>query len=224
MTNKLRLRGPNNYLSNQSEGARWVPPPTLAGLVARVRALFWRKMHIIVWDLEIATPIKNNDWEAAKRGENGISSLVCYDNVSERYHLYDDFTFPQCVEHLNSADLLVGFNSLEFDTPCFQGYTGCTLVPPQFDILQAVWQALGSRKSGWKLDAIAQRTINEGKSGTGESAPKLYAEGRFGELFDYNLNDVYITRKLYNHIVSFGTLTRPDGKPLQLIEYPDVRA
>lgn len=181
-------------------------------------------MHIIIFDLEIATPIKNNDWNAAKRGENGISSLVLWDSVTERYHLYDDFTFDKCVEHLNTADLLVGFNSLEFDTPCFQGYTGCILTPPQFDILQAIWQAVGKRSKGWKLDDICQRTIGEGKSGTGEGAPKLFAEGRFGELFDYNLNDVYLTRKLYNHIVQFGTVVGPNSQPLQLIEYPDHRA
>jgi hypothetical protein len=181
-------------------------------------------MHIVVFDLEIATPIKNNDWAAAKRGENGVSSLVLWDSVTERYHLYDDYTFDKCAEHLNSADLLVGFNSTEFDVPCFQGYTGAVLTSPQFDILQAVWQAVGKRSKGWKLDDICQRTIGEGKSGTGEGAPKLFAEGRFGELFDYNLSDVYLTRKLYNHIVQVGTVVGPDEKPLQLIEYPDERA
>ena len=182
-------------------------------------------MHILVWDLEIADPIQNNDWNAAKRGENGISSLVVYDSVTERYHLYDDFTIDRAAEHLNSADLLVGFNSLEFDTACFQGYTGTVLTPPQFDILQSVWEALGNKRTkGWRLDDICQRTLGEGKIGSGKGAPRLYSEGRFGELFDYNLHDVYLTRKLYNHIVYFGTLIAPSGKELQLINYPDERA
>lgn len=182
-------------------------------------------MHIIVWDLEIAKPVVNKNWDAAKRGENGISSLVLYDSDTERYHLYDDYTLDRCGEHLNTADLLVGFNSVEFDAPCFQGYTGVALTPPHFDILQAVWTALDNRRrKGWRLDDICQRTLGEGKSRTGEGAPKLYAEGRFGELFDYNLHDVYLTRKLYNHVVNFGTLVGPDGKPLQLVEYPDERA
>jgi len=181
-------------------------------------------MSIIIYDLEIATPIKDDDWGAAKRGENGISSLVLYDSSSERYHLYDPHTIERAVDHLNTADLLVSFNGVEFDTPCLQGYTGMVVEPAQFDILQAIWQALGKRSKGWKLGAVCERTLKLNKSGTGESAPKLYAEGRFGELFDYNLNDVYLTRKLYNHIVDFGTVIGPDSKAIQLIEYPDARA
>jgi hypothetical protein len=181
-------------------------------------------MHIIVWDLEIAKPIKNNDWNAAKRGENGISSLVLYDNDTERYHLYDDYTLDACAEHLNSADLLVGFNSAEFDAPCFSGYTGIPLEPPHYDILQAIWETLGTRKSGYKLGQLCERMFNEGKSGNGESAPRLYAEGRMGELFDYNLNDVYLTRKLFNHIVDTGEVLAPNGKPLKLLGAPDARA
>jgi len=178
-------------------------------------------MHIIVWDLEIEKPIKDNDWEAAKRGENGISSVVLFDSSTERYHLYDYHTLDSCGQHLNSADLIVGFNSVEFDAPCFSGCTGQSIVPVQFDILQAVWTALGKREKGWRLGQICERTIGEGKIKNGASAPRLYAEGRFGELFDYNLHDVYLTRKLYNHIVKFGTLVGPDGTPLQLLEYPD---
>lgn len=180
-------------------------------------------MHILVWDLEVAKDVQG-DWDAAKRGEKGVSSLVVYDNDTERYHLYDDYTFDTCAEHLNSADLLVGFNSVDFDTPCFQGYTGHDIIVPQFDILQAIWQALGTHKGGYKLGQVCDRTLNLQKNNHGESAHKLYAEGRFGELFDYNLNDVYLTRKLFNHIVAFGTIVKPDGSALQLIEYPDYPA
>lgn len=181
-------------------------------------------MSIIVYDLEIAEEVKD-DWEAARRGDKGVSSLVLWDSETERYHLYDDYTFEKAAEHLNSADLLVSFNGAEFDRPCFQGYTGYTITPKEFDILQAVWTALGGRKmKGWRLDNICDRTLGLRKNGNGASAPRLFAEGRYGELFDYNLNDVYLTRKLYNHIVDYGTVIGPDGTALNLIEYPDEHA
>mgnify|MGYP001593743352 CR=1 FL=1 len=181
-------------------------------------------MGIICYDIEIAEEVQG-DWDAAKRGEKGVSSVVLYDSDTERYHLYDENTIDECMDHLNSADLLVGFNCEEFDKPCLQGYTGTLIIRPQFDILLSIWQALGGRRTkGWRLDNVCERTLNLRKNGNGESAPKLYAEGRFGELFDYNLNDVFLTRKLFNHIVAYGTVVGPDGLPLQLVEYPDTSA
>lgn len=180
-------------------------------------------MSVICYDLEIAEEVVG-DWAAARRGEKGVSSIVLWDSSTERYHLYDDYTLDAAADHLNSADLLVSFNGREFDRPCFEGFTGHKIEPKEFDILQAIWSALGRPQKGWRLDNVAERTLGLRKNGNGVSAPKLYQDGRFGELFDYNLNDVFLTRKLYNHIVTYGTLVAPDGTTLQLIEYPDEPA
>lgn len=177
-----------------------------------------------MWDLEIAKPVKKErDWDAAKCGKHGISSLVLYDNLTERYHLYDENTLERAADHLNSADLLVGFNNSEFDRPCFQGYTGLALLPPDYDLLAVVWSALGKRQTGWRLGTICEHTLGEGKINHGASAPHLYAEGRFGELFDYNLHDVYLTRKLYNHIV-LGNAISNGKRELEITDHPDALA
>lgn len=178
-------------------------------------------MRTIVWDIEIAKPLPikkgKPDWEAAKRGECGISAVVLWDSATERFHLYDSHSLEQCMVHLNSADLLVGFNSVEFDTRVIEAITGMEIQAQQFDILLATWKALGDKHfKGYKLGDICHRTIGLEKSGHGEGAPSLAKQGRWGELFDYCLNDVHITKELYNHIVDTGWILDVNGLELPL--------
>lgn len=181
-------------------------------------------MRVITWDLEIAEPVPQGrdgklDWNVAKRGECGVSSVALYDTDTERFHVYDPLSMERCIDHLNKADLLVGFNSVEFDYPCLTGYTGLPVYPPHYDILQDIWDALGPGNRGhgvWGLGAVCERTLGLQKNFSGAGAPQLYAEGRYAELFDYNINDVHITRRLANYIHTNGCVLRPNGQSLKL--------
>jgi DEAD/DEAH box helicase domain-containing protein len=180
-------------------------------------------VKIVVYDIEIAIPIEElkHGWEDAKKGKAGLASVVCYDSTSRRYHLYDKYTFDVCFDHLASADLLVGFNNIEFDTPALEGTLGKKLLVPQYDIIQAIRKANGTPfVKGYKLGQITERTLGLAKSGSGESAPHLYREGRIGELLDYNLNDVFLTKELYNHIVEHNSIIGVGGEPLFLEGHP----
>jgi uncharacterized protein YprB with RNaseH-like and TPR domain len=192
-------------------------------------------MRIITFDVEIKAPIvAKSDWDAARRGEHGVSTAVLFDTQTERYHLYGDFPctldanrISDMIDHLNQADLLVGFNSNEFDIPCLEGYTMKSIDPPRYDILQEIWGTLRTKTKGWGLDPLCMRTLGIGKpeNTTGESAPELYKQGRYAQLFDYNLNDVFITRKLFSYIMRHGKVVRPDGAELSLPRrYPNKRA
>lgn len=173
-------------------------------------------MKTLIWDLEIRDPVEDKGWEAARNGQCGISCIVIWDSDSGRYHLYDEHRLEEAVDHLNSADLLVGYNTLNFDSNVVFGVTGRFLTVPQYDILSKIWDALAHRKKGYKLDEVATATLNMGKSGNGEFATALYAQKRFGELFDYCLNDVFLTKELYNHIVDLGWIKGADGQELHI--------
>lgn len=182
-------------------------------------------MRIITWDLEIAESIesKPDGWAAARRGDCGLASLVLYDTESGRNHVYDRRTLDSALEHLALADLLVGFNDIAFDDPCLNGVAridGSLLrVRPKarFDICDQIWKAVGKRHKGWGLGPTSERTLGIGKAGTGEHAPVLYQQGRHAELIDYNIADVWLTRRLFNHIVEHGFVVAPDGERLHLI-------
>lgn len=175
-------------------------------------------MGVITYDIEIERSPDDvvGGWEAARRGDCGLASVALYDTRTERYHVYDVFTLDKCIDHLNSADLLVGFNSIEFDTPCLEAVAGQAIDVPQYDILQQVWKVTGGRRKGYGLGPICERTLGIGKSGTGEHAPKLYQEGRYAELYDYNINDVHLTRQLYNHIAEHGWIIGTEKQKVKL--------
>lgn len=187
--------------------------------------------RIVVWDLELAeSPSETNGgWKAAIQGELGISSIALYDTATERYHVYmpsiciednvvsiaDINPLWDAVDHLESADILVGWNSTDFDRRVIEGYLGVQLAAPDYDVLKVIQAKVGKQK-GWRLGMTAERTIGEAKSNTGDHAPELFKKGRIGELLDYNIQDVHLTRKLANHIFDHGHLVGPDGRHIAL--------
>lgn len=172
------------------------------------------------YDLEIATPIPERDgqpdWDYARRGKCGLSVLVIWDSETGRPHFYDEHNLAAGLTHLNSCDLIVSWNGLQFDTPVIEALTKGKVTAPQYDILDHCWRALGSKKKGYRLGEVATRTIGMGKTGQGDSAPKLVAEGRWAELYDYCLNDVYLTRELVNHVIDVGGVIDTEGNLLRL--------
>lgn len=184
-------------------------------------------MRIIVYDIEITTDPNDlpNGWDDAKRGLAGVSALALYDSETGRVHTYDTHTVVDAIEHLNAVDLLVGFNIDEFDRPALQGYANKSITTPQFDILTACRRANRDRYvKGYKLTQVAERTLGLAKTGSGAYATVLAAQGRWGELFDYCINDVHLTRLLYNYIVENGYVIGVDGEPLALDGYPQEQA
>lgn len=179
-------------------------------------------MRILTWDLEIEKPVESLEggWDAARKGDAGISCLVIRDNETGRCHLYDKYRLDHAVDHLNEGDLLVGFNSASFDTGVLEGMTGRTIATPHYDILDQIWSTMPRRQKGFKLDEVAQRTIGQGKSGSGRFATTLASLGHWAELFDYCMGDVHITALLYNHIVDNGWVLDPKEEKLWLPSPP----
>ena len=73
----------------------------------------------------------------------------------------------------------------------------------------------------FNLDALCKATINMKKSGHGAHAPKLYKEKRYDELLEYNLQDVRLTKKLFEFISKWGYLI--DGKGRSVMLPPSIQ-
>jgi RNase H-like protein len=181
--------------------------------------LLTHNRHTCVFDLEIALPVEEcpNGWAGARRGECGLSALVIWDNKTDRYHLYDSGSLEKAVEHLNSADMIVSWNGKDFDIPIIEALSHSKLSSRHIDMLDLVWHALGQKVKGYKLGEVVHRTLGLEKTGAGEGAPKLMAQERWGELFDYCVNDVHITRKLWEHICDHLYIISSNGHPLVLM-------
>jgi hypothetical protein len=176
-------------------------------------------MRAITFDLEIQrSPLLHEDgWEAARDGRCGVSCVALHDNAIDRVLLYNEHDLEECVGHLNDAEMLISFNGIDFDTPCLEGASELAISPPQYDILQQVWKALGRREKGWKLDDICKRMDIGGKMSNGVFATDMYRQGRFQELYLYCRNDVHLTRRLADFIDENGFVLTPDGDELSLV-------
>jgi len=134
----------------------------------------------------------------------GISVLGAFDYETGKFHTYEEQELQLFEVRLQKKPLLVGFNSRKFDTPILQKYMRFDLKNlPQLDIMEELTKVLGHRVS---LESVAKATLGEGKSGSGLEAIRLYREGKMEELKKYCLDDVRITKTLFEYGASNGEL------------------
>ncbi len=127
-----------------------------------------------------------------EEGSKGILRGFREEEFSEMFKLFE------------SADRIVGFNSIDFDMAALKPYyMGDLLKLPNFDILQKVEEKVGYRV---KLDALAKETLGIQKGGNGLDAITYFHEGNWEKLTKYCLEDVVITKDLYVYGLEHGEL------------------
>ncbi len=153
----------------------------------------------------------------------GVSVCGVYSYEQNRYDAYLEADLPKLAPRLKEASLLIGFNIRRFDLEVLQPYMPFSLgTVPLLDIMEDVVKNLGHRLS---LDSIAQATLGVGKSGSGLDALKWYKEGRLDLVTKYCLDDVKLTKDVYEYGKQHGRLlatSRFGGEQLQIpVFWPD---
>lgn len=96
---------------------------------------------------------------------------------------------------LEGASMIVGYNIFQFDMPVIANYLGNEVNSlPQLDLMVAVAKGTGFKP---KLDDLCMATLGVGKIGKGSDAVKYYASGDLESLKKYCLEDVRLTKRLY---------------------------
>ena len=109
---------------------------------------------------------------------------------------------------LQDAGLISGFNIKHFDLPVLNKYYNFNLEAlPQFDLLKEIEEVYGNRVG---LDALAKTNLGAEKSGHGLDAIRYYANKDWESLEKYCLQDVALTRDLYELAKKQGYLLVPD--------------
>ncbi|MBI3601019.1 MAG: ribonuclease H-like domain-containing protein [Nitrospinae bacterium] len=121
---------------------------------------------------------------------------IVYDSLDGKFYTYLEGDAEGLVKKLLSADLVVGFNILNFDFAVLQPYTIIDLKSNirYFDILKDVYSRLGYRVS---LNQIAKRTLHIEKSGNGLLSLQWFKEGKLDKIIEYCIKDVEITRDVF---------------------------
>jgi hypothetical protein len=150
----------------------------------------------------------------------GLTALAVWDSSTDFCHVYDGFTVSEGVRQLETADCCVSFNGTGFDNLLLQDLLGRHInLNYHFDILKKIKES-GCPWKGNKLGEVCSRTVGLDKTGVGAHAPALAKMGRWGELFNYCLQDVYITRQLAQHIRKEGWIIGPELQQVEL-EVPE---
>jgi DEAD/DEAH box helicase domain-containing protein len=109
---------------------------------------------------------------------------------------------PKLGELLKSTDWVVGYNSISFDLPVIGNYLGKEINEvPQLDLMVAMFRTIGFRP---KLDDLASATLGRGKIGKGLDAGVYWASGDLDSLKKYCMEDVRLTKEVYEFGVKNG--------------------
>ena len=157
----------------------------------------------IVLDLETKKSFEEVGGDINK-DQLGVSLCGVYSYDRDQFRAFKEEEFKELGEWLKNASLIIGFNSKSFDFTVLQPYFKFKLAKlPHLDILEEIYHALGHRL---KLDSVAHSTLGEGKSGSGLDAIWYYKNNDWDKLAKYCLDDVRITRDVYEYGKKHGHL------------------
>ena len=125
-----------------------------------------------------------------------VSVVGIYDYLTDEYRVYEESEIATLEERLRSAELLIGFNIRRFDLPVLAPYLFLSVETLSvLDLMEEIEKVRGHRVS---LHSVAQATLGITKTGEGWNAVNLYEQRRMEELKKYCLNDVHLTREIYD--------------------------
>ncbi|MCL4406300.1 MAG: helicase [Patescibacteria group bacterium] len=143
-------------------------------------------------------------------GDLEVSVACVYSYNEAKFKSFWEPNMAELGRLLQDSGLVVGFSINRFDLPVLDRYFPfSTKALKRLDILEEIEANFGSRIG---LDILAQTNIGAGKTHHSLEAIRLWNEGQHKELENYCLNDVKITKDLYELAREQGHLLIPDRK------------
>ena len=160
-------------------------------------------MNALVLDLETKRSF-DEVGGSHNRAALGISVVGVYFYQGDRFACYREEALGELAAALKGAERIIGFNLRDFDYPVLSSVLGEWVHElPTLDLMLEVQRALGHRVS---LDSLAQATLGTNKLGSGLDALRYYRQGDWAKLERYCLEDVKLTRDLYEYAKTHGHL------------------
>jgi len=154
-------------------------------------------VNLVYFDLE--TQRTANDaggWD--RKQDMGMSVGVTYSTATGEYRVYPEKRVDDLIAQLMRADLVIGFNVVNFDYEVLLGYTILSLKDhiPTLDLMVDIEAKLGHRLA---LDSIAHATLGVGKTSDGLEAIRWWREGKVIEIAQYCCFDVKVTKLIHEY-------------------------
>ncbi len=141
-----------------------------------------------------------------------VSVVGIYDYESDQYLAFLEEDFSKLWPYFEKADMIIGYNSDHFDIPILNKYYPGDLTKiKSLDLMAEIRKSLGRRIG---LGNVAEATLNVGKSANGLEAVQWWKEGKIEEIKKYCLQDVRVTKDLYEYMQNRKSVRYKDGNEL----------
>jgi len=145
-----------------------------------------------------------------------LSIIAIHDSETDEYSSYLENELYKLWPIIERADMLIGFNSDHFDIPLLNKYYPGDLTKfKSLDILKEIQATFGRRM---KLDQIAEGTLGRGKVAHGAEAVDWWKSGEIDKLREYCIDDVRITKEIYDYARANNKLIFKEGGNLNEIK------
>ncbi|MBM3281221.1 MAG: helicase [Candidatus Harrisonbacteria bacterium] len=174
---------------------------------------------VIVFDIETKNTFA--DVGGAHNIDRLETSFVgVYSYQQDKYLSFFEEDFPQLGPIFQNAGMVIGFATKRFDLPVMRKYFNFNIMAlNNLDLLEVIEAAYGSRIG---LDILAQTNLGVGKTGHGLDAIRYWEEGKLKELQEYCLQDVKVTKMLYDFIKKNGYVAIPKKYTNEIVRVPLV--
>jgi hypothetical protein len=171
---------------------------------------------LVYFDLE--TKRTANDvggWH--NKHEMGISVAVTFSTKLGEYRIYTEEMAGALIDQLRRADLVIGFNHVQFDYGVLRGSVVLEFTDQieNLDLMLDLEKKIGHRP---KLDAVASATLGEGKTADGLEAIRWWQQAsqakekgdkptwadRMGDIARYCCHDVRATMRVHQYGCQHG--------------------
>jgi len=155
--------------------------------------LFMKHKHFLVVDVETQRLTEEvGGWDHIDK--LGISVACAYDSKTDKFLSYTEKNIRDLID-LCEERLVIGFNIRGFDLLVLEPYGLSIKKVDAFDIMYDL-EAL-TRIPYLNLESIARGTLGTGKSADGKLAVKWWKEGLVQKIVEYCMQDVKITRDIF---------------------------
>lgn len=149
-----------------------------------------------------------------------VSVVGAYSYDEDKYFIFDENELDKMAGLFKKAGLLIGFSSKRFDVPVLNKYFDFNLAAiSHFDILEEIEKSFGRRVG---LGVLAEANLGIGKTGHGLEAIELYRRGEMDKLKSYCLQDVKITKEIFDLVRNQGYIWIPQRDNPQMVKLPLV--
>jgi DEAD/DEAH box helicase domain-containing protein len=179
-------------------------------------------MDTLVFDIETQNFFTDPDVGWDNFAALKISAVGVYSYVYDKYFAFEESEIEKVVDLFNTSRTLVGFSMNRYDVPVLNLYFQRLNVPApniwekeRIDLLEEIEMAAGQRVS---LSKLAEVNLGVKKDRHGSEAIALYRDGKMDELKAYCLNDVKLTKELYDLYRKQRYFLIPDKKTGEVIK------